>query len=492
MRELEEEWIMKKEMRMISKDEVAPNRRSGPSNDENPDIAAIIAQQLQNILPQIVTQVTNNVNNANANGGNGNGRNNGCSYKAFLACNPRDYDRKGGAVKARGLKASMEMTWVQFKALLMEEFCPSNEMEKLEIPHLVTPESKHISRYINGLAPQIRGMLRATQPIMIQSAILMAGILIDEVVCCGNEKEKVGKGFVATTAPRNKNVGSYPKCAKCSAYHPEGGLCRLYYNCQKLGQFARDCQEPVRQVVSVSAVRMENNQRLSKNKVEIVCHGKVVRIPLEGDETKEDQKVYLKLVLELLKKERLYAKFSKCEFWLLEVHFLSHVVNRNGIHVDPSKFEAVNNWKAPIVPKTRSMSGGVRQEEAFQTLKDNLCNAPILTLPGGIEDFVVYFEDHEKNYTTHDLELGAVVFALKTWRHYLYGTKSVIYTDHKSIQHIFNQKELNMRQRRWIEFFSDYECEIRYHPGKANVAANAFCRKERVKPRHVRAMAMTI
>ncbi|GJY19940.1 ribonuclease H-like domain-containing protein [Tanacetum coccineum] len=99
---------------------------------------------------------------------------------------------------------------------------------------------------------------------------------------------------------------------------------------------------------------------------------------------------------------------------------------------------------------------------------------------------------HEKNYTTHDLELGAVVFALKTWRHYLYGTKSVIYTDHKSLQHIFDQKELNMRQRRWIELFSDYECEIRYHPGKANVVADALSRKERLKPRRVRAMAMTI
>ncbi|GJT12793.1 putative reverse transcriptase domain-containing protein, partial [Tanacetum coccineum] len=77
---------------------------------------------------------------------------------------------------------------------------------------------------------------------------------------------------------------------------------------------------------------------------------------------------------------------------------------------------------------------------------------------------------HEKNYTTHDLELGAVVFALKLWRHYLYRTKSVIYTDHKSLQHIFDQKELNMRQRRWIELFSDYDYEIRYHPCKENVA----------------------
>ncbi|GKE19053.1 reverse transcriptase domain-containing protein, partial [Tanacetum coccineum] len=141
---------------------------------------------------------------------------------------------------------------------------------------------------------------------------------------------------------------------------------------------------------------------------------------------------------------------------------------------------------------------------AFQTLKNNLCDAPILSLPDGVEDFIVYcgasnqglgcvlmqrnkviayasrqLKIHEKNYTTHDLELGAVVFALKTWRYYLYGTKSVIYTDHKSIQHIFDQKELNMRQRRWIELFNDYECEICYHPGKANVVADALSRKER-------------
>ncbi|GKC02233.1 putative reverse transcriptase domain-containing protein, partial [Tanacetum coccineum] len=208
--------------------------------------------------------------------------------------------------------------------------------------------------------------------------------------------------------------------------------------------------------------------------------------------------------LELLKKERLYAKFSKCECWLQEVHFLGHMVNHNGIHMDPSKIKAVKNWK---VPTTSS------EEEAFQTLKNNLCDAPILTLPDGVEDFVVYCDAsnqglgcvlmqwgkviayasrqlkiHEKNYTMHDLELGAVVFALKTWRHYLYGTKSVIYTDNKSLQHIFNQKELNMRQRRWIELFGDYECEIRYHPGKANVVADALNRKEQLKPRRVRAM----
>ncbi|GJS33267.1 reverse transcriptase domain-containing protein [Tanacetum coccineum] len=217
-------------------------------------------------------------------------------------------------------------------------------------------------------------------------------------------------------------------------------------------------------------------------------HLDMLNAPLEGKgftcakQTKEDHEVHLGLVLELLRKEKLYAKFSKCEFGLQE----------------------------PVTT-------GMEQEEAFQTLKNNLCDAPILTLPDGVEDFIVYCDAsnqglgcvlmqrgttiayalrqlkiHEKNYTTHDLELGAIVFALKTWRHYLYGTKSVIYTDHKSLQHIFDQKELNMRQRRWIELFSDYECEIRYHPGKANVVADALSKKERLKPRRVRAMAMTI
>ncbi|GJS84208.1 putative reverse transcriptase domain-containing protein [Tanacetum coccineum] len=240
--------------------------------------------------------------------------------------------------------------------------------------------------------------------------------------------------------------------------------------------------------------------------------------------TQEKHVEHLRLVLGLLKKEKLYAKFSKCEFWLREVQFLGRVINGNRIHVDPSKIEAVKNWKAPRTPtevrsflglagyyrrfienfskiaksltiltqKSKTFDWGEEQELAFQTLKDKLCNAPILALPDGPKDFVVYCDAsgiglgcvlmqrgkviayasrqlkiHEKNYTTHDLELGAVVFALKIWRHYLYGTKS-------------------------IELFSDYDCEIRYHPGKANVVADALSRKERVKPKRVRAMNMIL
>ncbi|GJS11616.1 putative reverse transcriptase domain-containing protein [Tanacetum coccineum] len=194
--------------------------------------------------------------------------------------------------------------------------------------------------------------------------------------------------------------------------------------------------------------------------------------------TQEEHVEHLRLVLEFLKKEKLYAMFFKCEFWLREVQFLRHVINGNGIHVDPSKIEA----------KYKTFDWGEEQE--YQTLKDKLYNAPVLALLDGPEYFLVYCD-------ASWIGLGyvlmqRVVFALKIWRHYMYGTKSVIYTDHTSLQHIFSQKELNMRQRHWIELFSDYDCEIRYHPGKANVVADALSRKERVKPKRVRAMNMTL
>ncbi|GJV89159.1 putative reverse transcriptase domain-containing protein [Tanacetum coccineum] len=190
---------------------------------------------------------------------------------------------------------------------------------------------------------------------------------------------------------------------------------------------------------------------------------------------------------------------------------------RQGIHVDPAKIESIKDWASPKIPmKIRQFLGlagyyqrfiegfskiakpmtkltqkkVAKQEATFQTLKDKLCSAPILTLPQGAENFNLKI--HGKNYTTHDLELDAVVFALKIWRHYLYRTKCTVFTDHKSLQHILDQKELNMRQHHWLELLSDYDCEIRYHLGKANVVTDALSRKERIKPLRVRALVMTI
>ncbi|GJT58151.1 putative reverse transcriptase domain-containing protein [Tanacetum coccineum] len=228
--------------------------------------------------------------------------------------------------------------------------------------------------------------------------------------------------------------------------------------------------------------------------------------------SKNEQKheEHLKLILKLLKKEELYAKFSKCKFWIPKVQFLGHVIDSQGIHVDPAKIESIKDWASPKSPteirqylglagyyrrfiegfsniskpmtkltqKKIKFEWGDKQETTFQLLKQKLCSAPILALPEGSEDFIVYSDASikglgvvlmqrekviayasrqlkipEKNYTTHDLELGA---------------------------------------RHWLELLSDYDCEIRYHPGKANVVADALSRKEREPPLRVRALVMTI
>ncbi|GJX26065.1 putative reverse transcriptase domain-containing protein [Tanacetum coccineum] len=232
--------------------------------------------------------------------------------------------------------------------------------------------------------------------------------------------------------------------------------------------------------------------------------------------SKKEHKGHLKLILRLLKKEELYAKFSKCEFWLSKVQFLGHVIDSKGIHVDPAKIESIKDWASPKT-STEIRQFLEKAEATFQLLKQKLYTAPILALPEGSENFVVYCDAshkglgvvlmqkekviayashqlkvHEKNYTTYDLELSAIVFALKMWRHYLYSTKCIVFTDHKSLKHILYQKELNMRQRRWLELLSNYDCEIRYHPGKANVVDDALSQKERSKPLRVRALVMTI
>ncbi|GJW98556.1 putative reverse transcriptase domain-containing protein [Tanacetum coccineum] len=173
---------------------------------------------------------------------------------------------------------------------------------------------------------------------------------------------------------------------------------------------------------------------------------------------KKEHEEHLKAILELLKKEELYAKFSKCEFWLPKQFLGFAGYYRRFI----DGFLKIAKPMTKLTQKKVKFVWGAKQEAAFQLLKQKLCSTPILALPEGSEDFIAYCDASIK------------VFALKIWRHYLYGTKCMVFTNHKSLQHILNQKELNMRQRRWLELLSDYNCEIRYHPGKANVVADAL------------------
>ncbi|XP_041025395.1 uncharacterized protein LOC121265796 [Juglans microcarpa x Juglans regia] len=203
---------------------------------------------------------------------------------------------------------------------------------------------------------------------------------------------------------------------------------------------------------------------------------------------KAEHEEHLRQILGTLKDKKLFAKLKKCEFWLKSIAFLGHVVSKDGISIDPGKIEAIVNWTQPT--------------NVHEELKKRLVTTPVLAVPSERGGFVVYsdasrlglgcvlmhlgkviayasrqLKTYEQNYPTHDLELAAVVFALKIWRHYLYGERCEIYTDHKSSKYFFTQKELNMRQRRWLELVKDYDCNINYHPGKANVVADALSRK---------------
>ncbi|GJR20535.1 putative reverse transcriptase domain-containing protein, partial [Tanacetum coccineum] len=244
---------------------------------------------------------------------------------------------------------------------------------------------------------------------------------------------------------------------------------------------------------------------------------------------KQEHEEHLKIILELLRKEELYAKFSKCEFWIPKVQFLGHVIDSEGIHVDPAKIESIKDWASPKSPteirqflglagyyrrliegfskiakpmtkltqKKVKFEWGDKQEAAFQLLKQKLCSAPILALPEGSEDFIAYCDAskkglgavlmqrekvisyasrqlkiHEKNYTTHDLELGAVVFALKIWRHYLYGLSVSVFTDHR--QAIREQKlepradgTLCLNGRSWLPCYGDLRTVIMHESHKS-------------------------
>ena len=252
--------------------------------------------------------------------------------------------------------------------------------------------------------------------------------------------------------------------------------------------------------------------------------------------SEEEHEGHLNIVLQVLRDHQLYAKFSKCEFWLTKVKFLGHVVSASGVSVDSKKVEAVMSWeRLKLVFEIRSFLGLVRYysrfiedfsrlatpmtrltqkevkfewndscKKAFQELKRRLTLAPILIVPERGERYIVYcdaskdglgcvlmqsgrvvaygsrqLKSHEQSYPTHDMELAAVVFTLKVWPHYLYDEQFKVFSNHKSLKHIFIQGDLNMRQHRWMKYLKDYDFNLHYHSGKANVIADALSRKPR-------------
>nr|GEV71635.1 transposon Ty3-I Gag-Pol polyprotein [Tanacetum cinerariifolium] len=556
---------------------------------EAPDFSMIISQQLQNLLPAILVQVDNQVNVGNQNGNmvNENIQENvrnvlvnknrvGCSYKEFLACNPKEYDGKGGVVvltrwiekmecmqdmsgcsidqkvkynaslfvgkaltwqnsqiRTLSQEVDVSMSWNDFKFMMIEELCPSHEMQKLEtklwnhamvdaghatytdrfhelarsVPHLVTSESRNIEMYAYGLALQICGMVEATKLKTMQKDFRVVprnvnlvnvrnlttahgacyecrntnhlkpacprlnraqgpgGRCPNQVVANnggqgrGNQENQArGRAFMlgAEEARQDLNIvtGIEPSelgfryeieiaSRQLVEIEKKDGSFRMCIDYRELNKLTVKNRYPLPRIDDLFD-QLQGSQFFSKIDLRSGYHQPRVH---EGDILKTAFRtryghfeftlmpfgltnaptIFMDLMNRVCrpyldKKEKLYAKFSKCEFWLTEVQFIGHVINGNGIHVDPSKIEAVKNWKAPrtlsevhlflglagyycsfienfskiamsltiLTQKCKTFDWGEEQELAFQTLKDKLCNTHVLALPDGPKDFVVY------------------------------------------------------------------------------------------------------
>nr|GEV73578.1 putative reverse transcriptase domain, ribonuclease H-like domain, aspartic peptidase domain protein [Tanacetum cinerariifolium] len=372
-----------------------------------------------------------------------------------------------------------------------------------------------IDKYISGLPDNIYRSVKSSRPKTLDETIELANDFMDQKPRTYAEtqtdnkrkvddssrnnhghqqqltkRQNVAKVYNIGSGERKPYGGNLPKCTKCH-FHHNGSCTQKCHKCNKVGYFARDCR-------SSGNTNVANAQ----------------------------------------KDNRAYPKGNGCFECGAPGHFKKgcpklknknkRSVNAQGwvslINITPTTLE--NNFDVELADRkivraqeymTKGCQIFLAQISAKKEEDKSEGNALILAVPKGSKDFVVYCDDshkglgdvliqrekviayasrqlkiHEKNYTTHDLELGSVVFALEIWRHYLYVTKCTMFTDYKSLQPILDQKELNMTQCRWLELLSDYDCDIRYHLGKANVVADALSRKEQMEPLRVRSSVMTI
>ncbi|GJX71747.1 putative reverse transcriptase domain-containing protein [Tanacetum coccineum] len=532
-----------------------------------PDFSTIIAQQLHNLLPAILAQVGNQGNVGNQNGNvvnenvqenvrnvlvNGNWDMSGCSIDQKVKYTAGSFMGKAltwwnSQIRTLSREVAVSMSWNDFKLMMIEEFCPSHEMQKLEtelwnhamvgaghavytdrfhelarlVPHLVTPESMKIERYISSAL--IDEAVRNGSIKKVGKRGNVGEPSKDKYGRDDNKRTRTGNAFATTTNPVGReNMGAWPKCTTCNSYHAPGGPCRTCFNCNRPGHLARDCrvvprnvnlvnvrnptpasracqesgstdhfrpacprlnrtQEPGgnrpnqvaannegqghgNQVNQARGKASEHCDRYDKKQEEIVVvrdfpevfsddlsglpplqeiefrieliHGAVpiAKSPYrlapseleelsrqlkelqDKDSTEEHVEIALRLVLGTAQRKRnCMLSFHKCEFWLREVQFLGHVIN--------------------------GLAGYYRRFiENFSKIAKSLTILTQKSLPDGPEDFMVY-------YDVSGLRLGYML--------------------------------MQRGKRPVIELFSDYDCEIRYHPGKANVVADALSRKER-------------
>nr|GEU41192.1 putative reverse transcriptase domain-containing protein [Tanacetum cinerariifolium] len=434
------------------------------------------------------------------------------------------------------IEAASTMSWVELMKLMTEELV-------LLCTRMVPNEEDKVKRFVGGLPNNILGNVIAVEPTKLQDAIRIANNLMDQklkgyagivenkrrlennprpyTVRCGNCKrfshmtrDCADRSFVSSTfsalldvAPSTLNTSYAIELVDERILETNVvlrgctlGLLGHPFNIDlmpvELGSFD----------IIIGMDLLANYHEL------IVCDEKVVCIRYEdevliiqGDDCDGENRFVIVFIDDIL----IYSKSIKEH----EGHL--KLILSEGIHVDLAKIESIKDWASPktstrirqflglvgyyrrfikgfskiarpimkLNQKSVKFDWGEKAEVAFHLLKQKLCSAPILALPEGSENFVVYCDASHKG-------LGAVLMEKEkviAYRHYMYGTKCIVFTDHKSLQHILDQKELNIRQRRWLELLSDYNCEIQYHPGKENMVSDALIRKERSKSLRVRA-----
>nr|GEW22897.1 putative reverse transcriptase domain-containing protein [Tanacetum cinerariifolium] len=373
-------------------------------------------------------------------------------------------------MRAVSQEVAYTMPWRTLKQMMTVNYTLRFQKLTLLCGRMFPEESDEIERYVGRLPEMIRGNVMSYEPKSMQKAIESANDQMDQKLLgiANRQTDNKRKSRAANTNNNNNNnrraITTYqgvPTCFECGAQGYFKNNCPILGNRNQGNQNQAGNGNAVTRAYGLGTAGGNPDANvvtelgsfdviigmdwLKTYHAVIVCDEKIVRIPF-GNET---------LIIRLT---GYYRRFIE-------------------------GFSKIAKPMTKLTQKKVIFDLGDKQEAAFQLLKQNLCSAPILALPEGAEDFIAYFDASHK---------GAVVFALKIWRHYLYGTKCPVFLDHKSLKDILDQKELNMRQRRWLEFLSDYDCEICYHPGKANVVVDALSRKERIKPLRVRALVMKI
>ncbi|GKA53567.1 putative reverse transcriptase domain-containing protein [Tanacetum coccineum] len=434
-------------------------------------------------------------------------------------------------VKIVGHDVSYAMTWTNLKKKMTDKYHPSGEVKKLEGEmwnlKMFLKESDKIEKYVGGLPDMIHRSVMASKLKTMQDAIVFATKLMNKKIRTFAERQSenkrkqddnqqqqqnTGTAYAAGSGEKKTYGGSKPMYSKCN-YHHDGQCAPKCYKCNRVGHLAHDCR-------STTNANTANNQRGTRAGGTGNAPAKVYVVGRAGQTQTQTSlrkymlkgcPIFLAHVTTILQWE---AEDKSEKEGLKDVSINEELSDnirafRQRLHMTQfltlgsyglvgyyrrfiEGFSKIAKSMTKLTQKGVKFDWGDKAEAAFQLIKrikQSYVVHHILLYLKEAKMFIVMRCSIKGRCVDAKRE---VVFALKIWRHYLYGTKCTVFTDHKSLQHILDQKELNMRQRRWLELLSDYDCEIRYHPGKANVVADALSRKERNKPLRVRALVMTI